>query len=134
MRGTMRSRGVGICVAVAFALTACAGDSGNETAKSQAASATTVTTRAAIVAETTTSSSSTTTTVEPTTTTTAAPEKSASLQSVRALQERLEALGYDVGTPDGKWGARTTYSLMAFQKVEGLSVDGQDGPQTQAAL
>jgi len=53
---------------------------------------------------------------------------------VKALQERLAELGYDVGTPDGKWGAQTTYALMAFQKVEGLSRDGQDGPQTQAAL
>lgn len=130
----MRSRGVGSCVALALALTACSdGDGRNETARSQAASATTATTRAALVPETTTSSSTTTTT-EPTTTTTAVPEKSASLQSVLALQERLAALGYDVGTPDGKWGARTTYSLMAFQKVEGLSVDGEDGPQTQAAL
>jgi lipoprotein-anchoring transpeptidase ErfK/SrfK len=130
----MRSRGVGIGVVLAFALTACASGDGNETAKSQAASATTLTTRAAIVAETTTSSSTTTT--EPTTTTTAAPlqSASASIPTVRALQERLAELGYDVGTPDGKWGARTTYSLMAFQKVEGLSVDGQDGPQTQAAL
>jgi len=50
------------------------------------------------------------------------------------MQERLAELGYDVGTPDGKWGARTTYSLMAFQKVEGLTRDGQDGPQTRAAL
>jgi len=53
---------------------------------------------------------------------------------VLGLQQRLAELGYDVGTPDGKWGARTTYSLMAFQKVEGLSADGRDGPQTQAAL
>ena len=84
----------------------------------------------------TTSTSTTTTTEAPTTTTTAAAEKSvvASIPQVRALQERLAELGYDVGTPDGQWGARTTYSLMAFQKVEGLSRDGQDGPQTQAAL
>jgi lipoprotein-anchoring transpeptidase ErfK/SrfK len=58
----------------------------------------------------------------------------ASLPTVLKLQERLAELGYDIGTPDGKWGARTSYSLMAFQKVEGLIVDGQDGPQTQAAL
>jgi lipoprotein-anchoring transpeptidase ErfK/SrfK len=50
------------------------------------------------------------------------------------MQERLAELGYDIGTPDGKWGARTSYSLMAFQKVEGLTRDGQDGPETQAAL
>ncbi|MDQ3897894.1 MAG: L,D-transpeptidase family protein, partial [Actinomycetota bacterium] len=71
-----------------------------------------------------------------TTTTTAATQKSttASIASVKALQERLAELGYDVGTPDGQWGARTSYALMAFQKVEGLARDGQDGPQTQAAL
>jgi peptidoglycan hydrolase-like protein with peptidoglycan-binding domain len=53
---------------------------------------------------------------------------------VLALQERLAELGYDVGPADGRWGARLTYSLMAFQKVEGLTRDGQDGPETQEAL
>jgi lipoprotein-anchoring transpeptidase ErfK/SrfK len=121
-------------LALALLLGACSSaDAGDQ--RSQAASATTLTTRGALVAETTSSSSTTTTTEEPTTTSTKpAAAANAAIPSVKALQERLAELGYDVGTPDGKWGARTTYSVMAFQKVEGLSVDGQDGPQTQAAL
>ena len=123
-----------VVVVLALGLTACssAGAGGGRT-KTEAAPATTV--ALAPLPETSTSTS-TSTTEAPTTTTTAAVQQSttAALPSVRALQERLAELGYDVGTPDGRWGARTTYSLMAFQKVEGLTRDGQDGPETQAAL
>jgi lipoprotein-anchoring transpeptidase ErfK/SrfK len=124
-------------VALALSLVACSSGEGGGPATSESASAATASTFGTIAPETTTSSSSTTSSTEaPTTSTTAARAASlnASLPTVRKLQERLAELGYDVGTPDGNWGARTTYSLMAFQKVEGLSVDGQDGPQTQAAL
>jgi len=121
-------------LALALVLGACSsgGDGGGST-RSQAAPETTATTIAPLPPETSTSTS---TTEAPTTTTTAAAQQSAtaSIPSVRALQQRLAELGYDVGTPDGNWGARTTYSLMAFQKVEGLTRDGQDGPETQAAL
>jgi lipoprotein-anchoring transpeptidase ErfK/SrfK len=131
-----RPRGlVAAGLAVALSMVACSSADGGGSAKSQSASAATASTIATIPLETTTSSS-TTTTEAPTTTTTAAAvaAANASIPTVLKLQERLAELGYDVGTPDGRWGARTTYSLMAFQKVEGLSVDGQDGPQTQAAL
>jgi lipoprotein-anchoring transpeptidase ErfK/SrfK len=135
MRIERRPRGLGRAgLALALTLVACSSaDAGGGAAKNQAASATTATTGTTLPPSTSTSTS---TTEAPTTTTTAAPvaAANASIPSVRALQERLAELGYDVGTPDGKWGARTTYSLMAFQKVEGLSRDGQDGPQTQAAL
>ena len=137
MKIEMRPRGLGgVAVALASMLAACSSaDAGGGSAKSQAASQTTVSTLLPLPPDTTTSSSTTTTT-EPATTTTAAaqPSVAAAIPKVRALQERLAELGYDVGTPDGRWGARTTYSLMAFQKVEGLTADGQDGPQTQAAL
>jgi peptidoglycan hydrolase-like protein with peptidoglycan-binding domain len=137
MRNERRPRGLGKAVlALALSLVACSSaDAGGGAAKNQAAQAATSTTRATLAPETSTSTS-TSTTEAPTTTTTAAPAASAnaSIPSVLALQEKLAELGYDVGTPDGKWGARTTYSLMAFQKVEGLSRDGEDGPQTQAAL
>ncbi len=134
-RGQKRAAGrTAVGVALALALAACSSGDGDGSGRSLAASATTVSTRAVLVPETT-SSSTTSTTEEPTTTSTKpAPAVSAAIPSVKALQEKLAELGYDVGTPDGKWGARTTYSLMAFQKVEGLSVDGQDGPQTQGAL
>ena len=123
-----------VVLVLALGLTACssAGAGGGRT-KTEAAPPTTI--ALAPLPETSTSTS-TSTTEAPTTTTTAAAQQSttAALPSVRALQERLAELGYDVGTPDGRWGARTTYSLMAFQKVEGLTRDGQDGPETQTAL
>ncbi len=134
MRNERRPRGLGRAgLALALSLVACSSaDAGG--GKNQAASGATVTTATTLPPST--STSSTTSTTEAPTTTTAAPvaAANASIPSVLALQERLAELGYDVGTPDGKWGAQTTYALMAFQKVEGLTRDGQDGPQTQAAL
>ncbi len=123
-------------LAMAMALTACSSaGAGGRSTKTEAAPATTAGSLPPVT-ETSTSTSTSTTEVPTTTTTAAAAQQSATaaIPSVRALQERLAELGYDVGTPDGKWGARTTYSLMAFQKVEGLTRDGQDGPETQAAL
>jgi peptidoglycan hydrolase-like protein with peptidoglycan-binding domain len=121
-----------LAAAVALVLAGCSGNEGGRT-KTQAAAGSTST---VLPTTTETSTTTTTTTEPPTTTTTAAPARSATeaLPQVRALQERLAELGYDIGTPDGQWGARTTYALMAFQKVEGLTRDGLDGPQTQAAL
>ena len=135
MRIERRPRGLTAAgLALALSTMACSSADGGSPAKSQSAAATTASTFATIPLETTTSSS-TTTTEAPTTTTEPPPAAAdASLPTVLKLQERLAELGYDIGTPDGKWGARTTYSLMAFQKVEGLTADGQDGPQTQAAL
>ena len=132
-----RPRGlVSAVLALGLTLAACSSDGGG-TAKVQAASVTTATTVANLPPETSTSSSTSTSTTEAPTTSTSAPAQqstTASIASVRAMQERLAELGYDIGTPDGKWGARTSYSLMAFQKVEGLTRDGQDGPETRAAL
>jgi lipoprotein-anchoring transpeptidase ErfK/SrfK len=125
-----------VMVALALGLTACSSAGAGGRTKTQAAPASTAVSLAPLP-DTSTSTSSSTSTTEPTTTTTAAAAQqstTAALPSVRTLQERLAELGYDVGTPDGRWGARTTYSLMAFQKVEGLTRDGQDGPETQAAL
>ncbi len=132
MRIEIRPRGLEkVAIALALTLAAC---SSADAAKSKVASAPTISTLPPLPPETTTSTS---TTEPPTTTTTEAPAQAsatASMPKVLALQERLAELGYDVGTPDGTWGARTTYSLMAFQKVEGLTRDGQDGPETQEAL
>jgi N-acetylmuramoyl-L-alanine amidase len=55
-------------------------------------------------------------------------------EDVRALQERLLEMGYDVGRADGVYGARTARSLAQFQKEVGLSADGSCGPQTMKAL
>ena len=82
-----------------------------------------------------TSTSGPATTVAPTTSTTAAPVVEAvSSADVRAVQQRLAELGYDVGEPDGRFGGRTSYAIMAFQKIEGLSRTGDIDDGLQAAL
>lgn len=53
---------------------------------------------------------------------------------VRALQERLAALGYPPGRIDGIFGDRTAAEVLAFQADHGLDVDGIVGRQTWAAL
>jgi peptidoglycan hydrolase-like protein with peptidoglycan-binding domain len=80
-----------------------------------------------------TTSTSTSTTEETTTTITTEPAPPPD-PSVVGLQRRLAELGYDIGDPDGGFGWRTYYSVMAFQKVEGLERTGADGPEVRAAL
>ncbi len=53
---------------------------------------------------------------------------------MRALQERLSALHYWLGTPDGDFGDSTEQAVYAFQKAAGLQRDGVVGPKTEAAL
>ncbi|MFG6666908.1 lytic murein transglycosylase [Halomonas sp. HNIBRBA4712] len=43
---------------------------------------------------------------------------------VRTLQQRLNARGYAVGTPDGIMGPNTQSGLRAFQRDQGLTPDG----------
>jgi peptidoglycan hydrolase-like protein with peptidoglycan-binding domain len=91
---------------------------------------------------TTITTTSTTTTVAPTTTPSTATEEPApgTLRrgdqgpEVLVLQERLVALGYWLGTPDGVFGDATLHAFVALQKVAGLSRDGVVGPATEAAL
>lgn len=53
---------------------------------------------------------------------------------VRRLQAALNTLGYDVGQPDGDYGAQTQEAVSAFQERQGLEVDGVAGPQTIQAI
>jgi N-acetylmuramoyl-L-alanine amidase len=55
-------------------------------------------------------------------------------EDVRALQERLLEMGYDVGRPEGVYGARTAHAVAQFQREVGLIPDGACGPQTMHAL
>jgi peptidoglycan hydrolase-like protein with peptidoglycan-binding domain len=50
------------------------------------------------------------------------------------LQQRLTALRYDVGAIDGIFGASTLHGVYAFQKVQGIGVDGVVGPITWSRL
>jgi len=53
---------------------------------------------------------------------------------VRQLQQALTAAGYEPGPADGTYGEQTEAAVVAFQKANGLSVDGRVGPETAAAL
>ena len=52
---------------------------------------------------------------------------------VRTLQHLLRARGHQVAV-DGDFGPLTDAAARAFQKAEGLSVDGVVGPRTWSAL
>lgn len=54
--------------------------------------------------------------------------------AVRKLQELLNALGYDCGSVDGIFGSKTKAAVLAFQKANGLGMDGIVGPLTWAKL
>src|SRR5262245_30263780 len=49
-------------------------------------------------------------------------------EDVRALQERLLEMGYDVGRADGVYGAQTARAVAQFQREVGLAPDGSCGP------
>ena len=56
------------------------------------------------------------------------------MPAIRNLQTALTRLGFDPNGLDGKYGQGTFAAVQAFQKANGLSVDGQAGPNTMAAL
>lgn len=55
-------------------------------------------------------------------------------EDVRWAQARLNALGYNSGTPDGIFGPNTDKAVKAFQRANGLSQDGDIGPKTWEKL
>ncbi len=55
-------------------------------------------------------------------------------ERVHALQQALDALGFDVGKVDGDFGSATYLAVKAFQKHQGLTVDGKAGKLTLTRL
>lgn len=53
---------------------------------------------------------------------------------VKALQERLKALGYLSGDADGQFGPATKEAVQRFQSQHGLSADGIVGEETREIL
>jgi localization factor PodJL len=51
-------------------------------------------------------------------------EKTSSAEGIRQAQQLLDRLGYDVGEPDGKLGARTATAIMQFQQNAGMAATG----------
>jgi N-acetylmuramoyl-L-alanine amidase len=58
----------------------------------------------------------------------------ASGPDVRTLQRRLAKLHYDIGPINGQYGTDTLHAVTAFQKVNGLTKDGQTGPDVWSRL
>ena len=61
-------------------------------------------------------------------------KRGSSGQRVTEIQTRLKNWGYYDGGIDGVYGSRTEAAVRWFQRQNGLSADGQAGPQTLAAL
>lgn len=61
-------------------------------------------------------------------------KKGATGSIVREIQTRLKSWGYYSGVVDGIYGSQTEKAVRYFQQKNGLSVDGQVGNQTLAAL
>lgn len=57
-----------------------------------------------------------------------------SSDAVRKLQQQLKNLGYYSGSVDGKYGSGTVAAVMAYQRMNNLTVDGKAGEATQRAL
>lgn len=55
-------------------------------------------------------------------------------QTVTEIQKRLRDWGYYSGAVDGIYGSQTKKAVIYFQQKNGLTVDGQVGNQTLAAL
>lgn len=55
-------------------------------------------------------------------------------ESVKVLQLLLNAKGYDCGTADGIFGAKTLAAVKKFQRAKGLTADGIVGAATWAIL
>jgi len=53
---------------------------------------------------------------------------------VQALQQKLQSLGFWVGSTDGNYGLTTTQAVLAVQKAAGLTRDGVMGRETREAL
>ncbi|MDQ1428651.1 MAG: hypothetical protein QOK39_2127, partial [Acidimicrobiaceae bacterium] len=77
----------------------------------------------------------------PTTTTTAPPAADSGAivlgsagAGVQQVQQRLQALGYWLGTPDGHFGGTTQQAVFAIQKAAGISRTGVVDATTVTAL
>ena len=61
-------------------------------------------------------------------------KKGSSGATVTEIQTRLKSWGYYSGAVDGIYGSKTEAAVKYFQRTNGLSVDGQVGNETLAAL
>lgn len=55
-------------------------------------------------------------------------------KTIKQLQRALQMLGFDVGTPDGIWGDKTSKAVKKFQRQNKLQADGLVGAKTAKAI
>ena len=55
-------------------------------------------------------------------------------EDIRAVQNRLNSLGYNAGTADGYYGNDTRNAVINFQTARGIDIDGEVGPTTWNTL
>jgi hypothetical protein len=62
------------------------------------------------------------------------PEPVSAPMTTKEVQQRLLALGYQVGVPDGIMGKQTVAALMKFQQANNLAITGKADSDTMARL
>jgi hypothetical protein len=60
--------------------------------------------------------------------------KDANHDSLVEIQQKLKKLGYYKGTVDGLTGPKTRAAIRAFQRDNGLRIDGKYGPMTEKTV
>ena len=55
-------------------------------------------------------------------------------EDIKAVQNKLNSLGYNCGTADGYYGNATKSAVVSFQSAKGIDTDGVVGPTTWNAL
>ena len=55
-------------------------------------------------------------------------------EDIRAVQNKLNSLGYNAGTADGYYGNDTRTAVISFQTARGIDIDGEVGPATWKTL
>ena len=55
-------------------------------------------------------------------------------EDIRAVQNKLNSLGYNAGTADGYYGNDTRTAVISFQTAMGIDIDGEVGPTTWKTL
>mgnify|MGYP000106789646 FL=1 len=55
-------------------------------------------------------------------------------EDIKAVQNKLNSLGYNCGTADGYYGNATKNAVISFQSAKGIDTDGVVGPTTWKLL
>lgn len=61
-------------------------------------------------------------------------ESAATIRFDKEIQQELADVGCHPGAVDGIIGAQTDAAILAFQQADGITADGELGPETEAAL